>query len=250
MSILHNAISSIILGLEDLQSNDERRVLSCVRNLYAGMLLLFKHKLSELSPKNSDEVLIKKSMLPKIMEDGSIQWVGKGKTTVDVFDIEQRFQSLNIQVDWDKVKKIQQYRNDIEHYFDTKHNDLQVVKNMVFDIFIVINKFIADYLDEEAIVLFNEIQGGYLNFVENFINEKCGLRMHLSIKDGDYSPISRCPECYEYTFIYDENICINCSNKISYYSCQNCQDPIEPDEMDTFPLCGYCSYRWQKISNE
>ena len=60
MSILQNAIDSIVMGLEDYQSEDKKRMLSCVRNLYAGMLLLFKYKLVELSPEGSNEILIKK----------------------------------------------------------------------------------------------------------------------------------------------------------------------------------------------
>jgi hypothetical protein len=58
-TILENAVSSIQIGIEDYQSNDPRRVLSVVRNLSAGVLLLFKEKLRQLSPDGSDEVLIK-----------------------------------------------------------------------------------------------------------------------------------------------------------------------------------------------
>lgn len=59
MSILQNAIDSIALGIEDYNSSDSRRLISCTRNLFAGILLLFKHKLAILSPPGSDEVLIK-----------------------------------------------------------------------------------------------------------------------------------------------------------------------------------------------
>ena len=50
MSMLDNAIQSIQIGMEDFHEEDERRVLSAIRNLYAGILLLFKYKLQQLSP--------------------------------------------------------------------------------------------------------------------------------------------------------------------------------------------------------
>ena len=64
MSILKNAIDSIEIGLEDYNTGEERRFLSATRNLYAGILLLFKYKLVLLSPPDSDEVLIKTSIKP------------------------------------------------------------------------------------------------------------------------------------------------------------------------------------------
>lgn len=61
-TILANAVASVQIGVEDYLSDDPRRVLSAVRNLSAGILLLFKERLRELSPTNSDEVLIKQQI--------------------------------------------------------------------------------------------------------------------------------------------------------------------------------------------
>ncbi len=58
MSILKNAIDSMEIGMEDYQTKQDRRLLGAVRNVFAGLLLLFKHKLSELS-KAEDEALLK-----------------------------------------------------------------------------------------------------------------------------------------------------------------------------------------------
>ena len=41
-SLLTNAVQSIQIGIEDFSSTDPRRILSTVRNLYAGILLLLK----------------------------------------------------------------------------------------------------------------------------------------------------------------------------------------------------------------
>ena len=148
MSILQNAIDSISLGIEDYEmaTIDNRRYISCTRNIFAGILLLFKHKLSELSPTGSDEVLIKQKIMPKI-DINSISWVGEGKKTVDVQGIQERFTSLGINVDWKRLKDTQNYRNNIEHYYATASSGS--VQKMISDSFIVIVNFIKDHLEED-----------------------------------------------------------------------------------------------------
>lgn len=148
MSILQNAVDSISLGIEDYEmaTSDVRRYVSCTRNIFAGTLLLFKHKLSELSPNGSDEVLIKQKIIPKIEID-SIIWVGEGKKTVDVQGIQERFKSLNINVNWKKLNEVQTYRNNIEHYYTTASPGS--VQKMISDSFIVIVNFIQDHLEED-----------------------------------------------------------------------------------------------------
>ena len=81
MSILQNAIESIQIGVEDFQSTDDRRSVSAVRNIAAGMLLLFKQKLCELSPAYDKELLIKKDLEPESDAAGNIVFRGKGKKT-------------------------------------------------------------------------------------------------------------------------------------------------------------------------
>jgi hypothetical protein len=119
MSILQNAVDSIALGVEDYDSPDPRRLISCTRNIFAEILLLFKHKLSSLSPPNSDEVLIKQQIFPTLDPATGLQWRGKGKKTVDVQQIRERFESLGVAVDWKRVERINSYRNEIEHYFSS-----------------------------------------------------------------------------------------------------------------------------------
>src|SRR4051794_21146651 len=95
-SILANAVSSIQIGIEDYKSSDARRALSAVRNITAGVLLLFKEKLRQLSPDGSDEVLIKEKIAPAQTQGGAVRFVGKGKRTVATVEIQERFQSLGI----------------------------------------------------------------------------------------------------------------------------------------------------------
>lgn len=148
MSILKNAIDSIALGLEDYESStdDERRIVSCTRNIYAGILLLFKHKLSSLSDLNTDEVLLKEKVRPKLVEN-KVLWVGKGNKTVDYQSIKDRFDSLGIAVDWKRIDKINDYRNNVEHYFSSlKH---EAVQGLISNSFIIIRDFITEQLKKD-----------------------------------------------------------------------------------------------------
>lgn len=154
MSILQNALDSIAIGLEDFESTDERRIISSTRNIFAGILLLFKHKLCELSPEGSDEVLIKQRVLPEIDATGAVNWIGKGKKTVDVQNIKDRFESLNLSVDWKRLERINKYRNDIEHYYSTLNNDS--VQQLISDSFLIIRDFIVDELGEDPKALLGE----------------------------------------------------------------------------------------------
>jgi len=154
MSILKNAIDSIAIGLEDFESTDERRIVSSTRNIFAGILLLFKHRLCELSPEDSDEALIKQRVLPELDATGAVKWIGRGKKTVDVQNIKERFVSLGIEVEWKRLERINKYRNDIEHYYSTMNN--KSVQQLISDSFIIIRDFIVDELDEDPRELLGE----------------------------------------------------------------------------------------------
>jgi hypothetical protein len=128
MTMVDNAVTSIQLGMEDFHNQDPRRVLSAIRNLYAGLLLLFKCKLQELSPPGSDEVLLKTDISPVINpESQALVWTGKGKKTVDYADIRLRLTSLGVTgIDWKLLDKLQQIRNSIEHYYSVvPHSQMQ-----------------------------------------------------------------------------------------------------------------------------
>ena len=62
MSLFENALHSIQIGVEDFGSDDPRRILSAVRNVQAGVLLLCKEKLRRLSP--DGELLLKQKLEP------------------------------------------------------------------------------------------------------------------------------------------------------------------------------------------
>lgn len=183
MSILQNALDSIAIGLEDFESSDNRRIISATRNIFAGILLLFKHKLCELSPPGSDEALIKQKVLPTIDATGAVYWIGKGKKTVDVQNIEDRFESLGIAVDWKRLEKINKYRNDIEHYYSVLSH--ASVQQLVSDSFLIIRDFIADELEEDPKFLLGEDYWGILVDV-NEVYEKEKKACDASLEQLQY----------------------------------------------------------------
>jgi len=147
-TLLDNAIYSIQIGVEDYTSNDPRRVLSAVRNISAGVLLLFKERLRQLSPEDSDEVLIKQQIRPVRDEGDSIRFVGQGLKTVDVPQIKERFSSLGIRTNWPRVDAIVKVRNAVEHYVSGESESR--VKELIADTLAVVRDFLANELGLEA----------------------------------------------------------------------------------------------------
>jgi len=153
--LLENAITSIRLGLEDFEEGSEDRIVSSVRNLYAGMLLLFKEKLLQLSPLESNEVLIKKYVIP-VKEKGGVKFIGSDKRdTVNFAQIEERLTNLSVSVDWGRAKAIRNRRNDIEHYYTTEDKK-STIKDVVSNTFIVIRDFIKNELNKDPSELLGE----------------------------------------------------------------------------------------------
>lgn len=166
-SLIDNAALSLKMGIEDYQSNEPERALSAVRNITAGVLLLFKEKLRLLSPDGSDEVLLKERILPVRADSGAVSFKGIGKKTVTVQQINERFESLGISVDWKRVDKIVQLRNDIEHYYSGESGAR--MRELIADTFLVIRDFLAlclymeptELLDEETWAAIIEVQEVY-----------------------------------------------------------------------------------------
>jgi hypothetical protein len=116
--LLSNAIDSIEVGMEDFQNGSERRLVSAVRNVSAGLLLVAKSVLWQNSP-GGDGSLIYYS---KRKADGTV--VVKTGKTVDVKTIQERFTDLGLNPDWGPLDAIQAYRNDIEHLYSTVSSEV------------------------------------------------------------------------------------------------------------------------------
>jgi DNA-directed RNA polymerase subunit M/transcription elongation factor TFIIS len=226
MSIKQNAIDSIALGLEDYESSDEKRIISCTRNIYAGILLLFKHKIS--------------------MIDEELLWDKKNiKRTIDYWQIKDIFESHSI---WDKndqrlkrVDKINDYRNKIEHRFSTlKHES---VKGLISNSFIVIRDFISVVLEEDPKVFLGDKSWETLVAIDEVYQKE-----EKECKDSINSLIFSHEEIHEAFILH---ICEKCGSDLIFsnqkdidavdatFSCKSCgteydYKDIASDAMDYF----------------
>lgn len=154
MTLLDNAVAAVRLGVEDFQSTDKARLVSAVRNITAGVLLLFKEKLRRLSPSESDEVLLKEKIRPILAADGRLTFIGFGRKTVDVQQIRERFESLGVSADWKRFEQLTRLRNELEHYYSTA--SASAVQGALADAFAVLQSFVAVELDAEPLDLLGE----------------------------------------------------------------------------------------------
>ena len=154
MDLLGNAIESIRLGVEDYETGSHPRLMAAVRNIHAGILLLYKEALRRLSPSESDEVLVKSKIVPSLDENGDVVFIGKGAKTADTQQIRERFEGLGISTDWKRFEVIASARNDVEHYYPKLNQ--QALQGVVSSAFAIIRAFLADELDAEPRELLGE----------------------------------------------------------------------------------------------
>ena len=154
--LLDNAILSIELGVEDVESGDDRRLLSAIRNLYAGVLLLCKQVLWNASPAGSDGSLIYKDLVPAKQPDGTVLMKPKKahRNTVDRRMIEERFKSLGLDLDWDRLNKLANIRNDAEHLF--LKATPTVAREVLASAMPLIERLLVEHLEEEPLGVVDE----------------------------------------------------------------------------------------------
>ncbi|MBK4998979.1 hypothetical protein IAE37_001255 [Pseudomonas sp. S31] len=203
MTMLDNAVSSIRLGIEDFKTipADDARALSAIRNLSAGLLLMFKVKLQELSPADSNEAFLKQHVTTGLDADGNPVWLGKGGQTVDVRTIQERLENLGVKgIDWSLLKKLTNMRNDVEHYY-SKLPPSGLAEAMAAS-FHLIQQFVPRFLDRTPIELLGEDLWKFLTAQEAFYNrelEICKVANkevpwgHELLKDS--VELLQCPAC-------------------------------------------------------
>lgn len=154
MSLLNNAVMSIQLGLEDLEKGTGGRNLSAVRNLHAGVILLLKAKLLELSAPGSDEVLLKQKLKPRLAKSGSIEFVGTGRKTVELDEIKSRLTAIGVVVDWERIERLTRERNNVEHYYPQITDE--ALRGLAADVLVIVRDFATRELGHDPIDLFGE----------------------------------------------------------------------------------------------
>lgn len=241
MSLLQNAVDSIALGIEDYHNPDPRRVVSCARNIFAGILLLFKHELANLSPSGSDEALIKRKIIPHIVPSRGIHWRGEGKKTVNIQQIRDRFVSLGISVDWGRVESIRDYRNDIEHYFSTLSKC--AIQTLIADSFIVIRDFVCVHLGEDPLVLLGSDTWSTLTSVaEVYEREKKECIIHITAIDWRYNCLRdalidyRCQKCGSGLI----GVSSPATDRLTArFTCRSCGEQLPLDKIAPLALSAY-----------
>jgi hypothetical protein len=258
MSLLQNAIDSIQVGVEDYLMEDDRRYLSAVRNICAGILLLYKEKLKRLSPEHDKEVLIKQFIQPIFDKKGNISFVGSGNKTVDVQTIKKRFEALNIKydkADWKRFEELNEIRNDIEHYYTDKSSS--AVREVIVKSFIIIQDFINQHLKEEPVkILGEECWNTLLKTAEVYKAEEENCRQSwekLGFKSSVLEHIVeniRCPVCHsnlikaqDKSNIFPSLSCSSCSNSFEVNDVveDNCSSYDDAEDEDSFADCSDCS---------
>lgn len=238
MSIYANAISSIQMGIEDYQSSDENRLLSSIRNIHAGILLLCKEKLRQLSPADSDEVLIKERIKPMLM-DGNLSFTGSGKKTVDQQQIQDRFTSLDLTLDWKKLDRIGKDRNNIEHYFFSG-NKAQL-KEAVADACVLIRDLLVIILEEDPLQELGEkCWSVLLETKEVYDTERGECQATLSKIDWSSAYVKgisaqlMCPICESLLLkqINEQNIC----QEEAQVKCRACDEESELEQVIEYTI--------------
>jgi hypothetical protein len=200
MTLLKNAVESIQMGVEDFESGDARRGISAMRNITAGLLLLFKTKLCDLSPQWDKELLIKKDLTPGLDQDGKLIFVGKGRKTVDVAQIKERLKAMKVDVDWGRVDELTFLRNEIEHYYASATPE--VVREVVAKSFLLIRDFAQNALRKDPQELLgDECWQVLMNTSDVYMAELAACQATLRKVDWKYETIRRtlvhfhCPQC-------------------------------------------------------
>lgn len=146
MDLLTNATESIQVGVEDYRTGTRRRLLSAVRNIHAGILLLYKEALRRASPPSSNDALLMAKIAPQRNADGSVTFCGVGKKTVDTRQIRERFEGLAIATDWKRFTRVNAVRNEVEHLYPQL--DQKGLQGLISDSFLIVRDFIAEELND------------------------------------------------------------------------------------------------------
>lgn len=200
MELLDNAIESIQVGVEDYRSGARPRLLSAVRNIHAGILLIYKEALRRKSPAGSNDVLIRARIVPTLDSSRNVVFVGDGKKTADTQQIKERFETLGIKTDWKRFDRINEVRNEVEHLYPRL--DQKGLEGLISDSFILVRDFIATELRDDPLTLLGEeTWQAMLEVAEVYQREKEECGKLLAGVDWHFSPLREgvsdltCPTC-------------------------------------------------------
>lgn len=212
--LYENAVSSIQLGIEDFQISQKdqaeggnpARALSSVRNLFAGVMLLFKFKLANSVDAPEDAFRLihipPKDILPNPDGMGGMIWQPEGQfqknKTIDVHHIKSRFHTFNIHVDWDVVDKLHDCRNHLEHLHP--RNTLGELSDFVANLFPVLTDFITNELKNSPQEILGSAWETMLKHQTFYLKQlkECGKTwLDAGVPEGmkEFIPNCSCAQC-------------------------------------------------------
>ncbi|PJE14236.1 hypothetical protein [Legionella sp.] len=233
MNLFENAIAAIQIGIEDFESKDERRALSSVRNIFAGLVLLYKSKLWELSPQNDEYLLIRNDLIYKAQRNrilvSSKNPAQRPNKTITIFQIQERFKSLDIEVDWKLFDILKRERNDIEHFYSS--SDQFLLRKTINDAFVLINDFIENHMELDVKNILGEKYWDiFLKNKNIYLQEKEKCKNSLESIDCEFEWIKpylfkiSCGKCSsDLIYLAEDSLSeFNCSK----LKCRNCNNEI------------------------
>ena len=238
-----NARLSIDLGVEDYINgqSDSRRYVTALRNLYAGLLLLYKAHLAFLS-KDYECCIVRSRIDWEVDEDGAIKLKGLKPDckTVDVAGILDALKKFKICFDRSALDRVGKYRNQVEHYFDPNGLRCEVVRTHVVDLLKLVRDFTTHVMRIGPGQLFSAQARDVLIRDEQVVEKERAERREALGKLEWYEPFVKdiffnitCPQCTS-EFLFPEVqsgaaanahfVCRTCStvetyeNLMSYYT--------------------------------
>ena len=160
-AIFENAVTSIVLGIEDFETNRDDRMISAARNYYAGLLLLGKACLIQQVPDLDPMDVIGARFKPKPDGSGGVQYMVEGFSTIDLRQLRERFKDFGLRWPEGDTKRLQKLRNNIEHFhLDQPISELRdVIASsfpMVVDLFKLLKREPKDHLGEAWFIMLEE----------------------------------------------------------------------------------------------
>lgn len=139
--LLANAVASIQLGIEDYQSDDDRRPISAIRNFHAGVLLLGKACLLNEVP-NVDPMAILASRFKPVPDGkGGIACEHKGSSTINLNELKERFNDFNLNFPVGDIENLRKLRNNLEHFHSPSSKDN--IRQTIAECFPLVEGFLA-----------------------------------------------------------------------------------------------------------
>lgn len=266
--LLNNAIASIRMGVEDFKSandGDEERSLSAARNLYAGVLQLFKYRLA-MKIDDGSKLLFKAR--PVRRGRGFTYEVDPGKQSIDFEEIKSLFKEFEVDTDWVVMGQVRKERNNIEHLHPRQ--SVGVMNKFLYQLFPLIERFVREELNDSPATLLSRAWDEMISHQEFFDSqrkeclkawESCVHRKAVSFTEqleceACCSPLvmpdARSSDCQVH--MNHGYVCKQCGNEgrseTLFYLLLELIDSRDPFDSDSLPsecaCCGLSAFSYSK----